>query len=763
MALSPASSLSSLTDDTPELTKDVDLENVYHLVSGVVRDLSLPGGSISLPSEAQIEMEKIEKLLVGGAYRPNHKVAVSGKSTLLNALLGCSVLSAADMGGACTSVVTEISYQEGSEAVATVLFKTRQQWETELRHLVTDVHDANNPDSLGKLANVCSRQDLKKMGTVEKQEMLPEQSKELESSLIDNLLDDPAVKDKLGNASTVSGTPKDIREKLKPFWGAATWPLIARVNIRGPFPVLSSGIVLADLPGHGDADIVRNKVADQYMQDANTIFLVAPINRAIDDEGVQNYLKKHISQSIIDGRIAEDSVVLVLTQHDVIGSNADTASSKDAEIEELTNQLKTHKSQKKQPKDSKHSRLPETRKLRASLGIASYVPETERIGGISVQQGRCLAVISALQHKYQSIYANVSGASAPPRPIPIFCVGSSDYLILHDHSPTKTAIFSSKSETGIPALYTHTMHIGERQGVSDAIHLLFLTYQLLNQSSITVEGDDEGSEIRLEKECEQEVASLVQSIEKMFAMIVDESSPLIDAAKQQSLHVFQAVAETHKWNQYLALMRRQGEFGSTNLNALLTSPIADSESLQRLWHVVFNEDIPRTVLHCMKSIHTAISSSVSNLRHRSVDKSLHSIETSVQDLSSTITKGITIQQRQARRIWAPLMKTRLSPQYASVAAITPGRNRFARMKSNESFIEGSAVPIFEALKAGIKGALAECVELVQAELQHRVRVIVRDVTVITADDKCPSFLAKVRADKEESIFEMMDSLKARVQ
>ncbi|KAK7016479.1 hypothetical protein R3P38DRAFT_3202631 [Favolaschia claudopus] len=627
MALSPASSLSSLTDDTPELTKDVDLENVYHLVSGVVRDLSLPGGSISLPSEAQIEMEKIEKLLVGGAYRPNHKVAVvgrtggglrllpplfvligapgSGKSTLLNALLGCSVLSAADMGGACTSVVTEISYQEGSEAVATVLFKTRQQWETELRHLVTDVHDANNPDSLGKLANIYPEsvatifqliQTQKQMGTVEKQEMLPEQSKELESSLIDNLLDDPAVKDKLGNASTVSGTPKDIREKLKPFWGAATWPLIARVNIRGPFPVLSSGIVLADLPGHGDADIVRNKVADQYMQDANTIFLVAPINRAIDDEGVQNYLKKHISQSIIDGRIAEDSVVLVLTQHDVIGSNADTASSKDAEIEELTNQLKTHKSQKKQPKDSKHSRLPETRKLRASLGIAMCQRQKE------LAQGRCLAVISALQHKYQSIYANVSGASAPPRPIPIFCVGSSDYLILHDHSPTKTAIFSSKSETGIPALYTHTMHIGERQGVSDAIHLLFLTYQLLNQSSITVEGDDEGSEIRLEKECEQEVASLVQSIEKMFAMIVDESSPLIDAAKQQSLHVFQAVAETHKWNQYLALMRRQGEFGSTNLNALFTSPIADSESLQRLWHVVFNEDIPRTVLHCMKVV-----------------------------------------------------------------------------------------------------------------------------------------------------------------
>ncbi|KAK6984161.1 hypothetical protein R3P38DRAFT_2806924 [Favolaschia claudopus] len=332
---------------------------------------------------------------------------------------------------------------------------------------------------------------------------------------------------------------------------------------------------------------------------------VAPINRAIDDEGVQNYLKKQFvplccsdgnSDSIIDGRIAEYSVVLVLTQHDVIGSNADTASSKDAEIEELTNQLKTHKSQKKQPKDSKHSRLPETRKLRASLGIAMCQRQKE------LAQGRCLAVISALQHKYQSIYANVSGASAPPRPIPIFCVGSSDYLILHDHSPTKTAIFSSKSETGIPALYTHTMHIGERQGVSDAIHLLFLTYQLLNQSSITVEGDDEGSEIRLEKECEQEVASLVQSIEKMFAMIVDESSPLIDAAKQQSLHVFQAVAETHKWNQYLALMRRQGEFGSTNLNALLTSPIADSESLQRLWHVVFNEDIPRTVLHCMKVV-----------------------------------------------------------------------------------------------------------------------------------------------------------------
>ncbi len=72
-----------------------------------------------------------------------------------------------------------------------------------------------------------------------------------------------------------------------------TWPLIRKVQLKGPWSVLNTGAVLVDLPGVRDSNAARAKVAESYLQNCNQIAIVAPIKRA--GEIVLYALISHIS------------------------------------------------------------------------------------------------------------------------------------------------------------------------------------------------------------------------------------------------------------------------------------------------------------------------------------------------------------------------------------------------------------------------------------------------------------------------------------
>lgn len=64
----------------------------------------------------------------------------------------------------------------------------------------------------------------------------------------------------------------------------ALWPLIRQVNVRCPCKALSSGAILVDLPGVADANAARNSIAKDYMKKCDCIWILAPIQRAVDDK-----------------------------------------------------------------------------------------------------------------------------------------------------------------------------------------------------------------------------------------------------------------------------------------------------------------------------------------------------------------------------------------------------------------------------------------------------------------------------------------------
>lgn len=53
---------------------------------------------------------------------------------------------------------------------------------------------------------------------------------------------------------------------------------------------LSTGAVLVDLPGVADSNAARAAVAEKYMKQCTGLWIVSPINRAVDDKAAKNLL-----------------------------------------------------------------------------------------------------------------------------------------------------------------------------------------------------------------------------------------------------------------------------------------------------------------------------------------------------------------------------------------------------------------------------------------------------------------------------------------
>lgn len=68
------------------------------------------------------------------------------------------------------------------------------------------------------------------------------------------------------------------------------WPLIKVVKIYTKASALSTGAVIVDLPGVHDSNAARAAVAEGYMKQCTGLWIVAPINRAVDDKAAKTLL-----------------------------------------------------------------------------------------------------------------------------------------------------------------------------------------------------------------------------------------------------------------------------------------------------------------------------------------------------------------------------------------------------------------------------------------------------------------------------------------
>ncbi|KAL8795596.1 MAG: hypothetical protein Q9182_007517 [Xanthomendoza sp. 2 TL-2023] len=68
------------------------------------------------------------------------------------------------------------------------------------------------------------------------------------------------------------------------------WPLIRVVRLYVKSPTLATGAVIVDLPGVYVANAVRSVVADGYIKQCTGLWIVVPINRAVNDKAAKSFL-----------------------------------------------------------------------------------------------------------------------------------------------------------------------------------------------------------------------------------------------------------------------------------------------------------------------------------------------------------------------------------------------------------------------------------------------------------------------------------------
>lgn len=96
--------------------------------------------------------------------------------------------------------------------------------------------------------------------------------------------------EQLTNLDKEDTDDKDKNKRKKRKREQEVWPLIKVVRLYVKADALSTGAVLVDLPGVADSNAARAAIAEGYMKQCTALWIVSPINRAVDDKAAKNLL-----------------------------------------------------------------------------------------------------------------------------------------------------------------------------------------------------------------------------------------------------------------------------------------------------------------------------------------------------------------------------------------------------------------------------------------------------------------------------------------
>ncbi|KUJ22436.1 uncharacterized protein LY89DRAFT_714238 [Mollisia scopiformis] len=345
----------------------------------------------------------------------------AGKSSVINAMLEEERLLPTNCMRACTACVTEMSWntsdEENSRYRADIEFIKADDWKKDLELSLHELLDSN-----GQVSRDCTNAETEAGVAYAKiKAVYPNKSKdELAKCTIEQLMREPTVKDVLGTTKKIArGDPslfykslqhfvdskekvtseskdsdkKDKKEKVKKTM--EFWPLIKVVRIYTKADCLSTGAVIVDLPGVHDSNAARAAVAAGYMKQCTGLFIVAPINRAVDDKAAKSLLGESFKRQLkFDGQYSRITFICSKTDDISLIEATDSLGLEDEmaadweKIDELESKQKSLKQEVKDLKESKEvyteimgdadDKIEEWEKLKDDLeaGETVYAPGT---------------------------------------------------------------------------------------------------------------------------------------------------------------------------------------------------------------------------------------------------------------------------------------------------------------------------------------------------------------------------------------------------
>lgn len=230
----------------------------------------------------------------------------AGKSSLINALLDEEKLLPTSGFRACTSVITEISYNESDDPKkayrAEVEFISQDEWHSELDLLLGDLVEDKQLSSAYLDTNAEAGIAYAKIRAV-----YPGLTHDMIiKSKVEQLAKREAVTNVLGKTREIAcSNARDLYTSVQKYLDSkdkdtkggprkekdmAYWPLIKVVKVYTRASALETGVCIVDLPGIHDANAARSAVARKYMAECSAVWIAAPIKRAVDDEAARKLL-----------------------------------------------------------------------------------------------------------------------------------------------------------------------------------------------------------------------------------------------------------------------------------------------------------------------------------------------------------------------------------------------------------------------------------------------------------------------------------------
>ncbi|KAJ7047442.1 hypothetical protein C8F04DRAFT_7939 [Mycena alexandri] len=327
---------------TPEHALQQGLKMINKLASSI-GDLQLG------PRRQEVWLRDTESLRGQGV--PSTLIAIcgatgAGKSSILNAILDDNIVPTSGM-RACTAVVTEIAYHKKKTIDADVSFLSESEWKDELEILLGDlseedgtvkrstdlksdagvawskVHAVYPTISRDKLVTMTADQIIAKDPKIAKilgatKKIVAKDSKTFGAEIA-KYIDSKNQKRGKGKDKKDKDKKKEKTKDKNKDDTPALWPLIRRVNVRCPAAALATGAILVDLPGSGDANAARNSIAKTYMKKANCVWVLAPIQRAVDEKTAKGLLGDAFrTQLMMDGGYDANTITFIATKCDDI-------------------------------------------------------------------------------------------------------------------------------------------------------------------------------------------------------------------------------------------------------------------------------------------------------------------------------------------------------------------------------------------------------------------------------------------------------------
>jgi len=122
--------------------------------------------------------------------------------------------------------------------------------------------------------------------------------------------------------------------------------LVEVVRVCSRAPILQNGFVLVDLPGQGDYNTARARIAERYIRKLDRIWIVAEIKRAVDESVARDLLGQHLQTHLLMANKYDESFITVIATHtDNIDYN-ETINLLQGQDQALTDLLREEKEQK---------------------------------------------------------------------------------------------------------------------------------------------------------------------------------------------------------------------------------------------------------------------------------------------------------------------------------------------------------------------------------------------------------------------------------